>query len=94
MTNEERTAIDLLKREEARGYIKVNTDDETAEIFVSSMYADYFISTTDEDYKLTHYRYKWDDESDQMESWPYEEGTRVAPSLTELAELIIDDLRD
>ena len=94
MTNEERNAIELLKREERRGFIKVHIDTKTAEIFVSSLYTDYFISFNKEGYKLTHYHYKWDDESDQMESWPYEEGVRVAPSLTELAELIIDDLRD
>lgn len=94
MTNEERNAIELLKREERRGFIKVHIDTETAEIFVSSLYTDYFISLNNEGYKLTYYRYKWDNEADQMESWPYEEGARVAPSLTELAELIIDDLRD
>lgn len=87
-------AIALLKREEARGDIKVNIDHDTSEIFVSSLYADYFITATNRGYKLTYYRYKWDDEADQMESWPYDEGARLSDNFVELAELIIDDVRN
>lgn len=86
--------IELLKKEETRGDIKVNIDRETSEIAVFSMYADYYIITSNQGYKLTYYRYKWDNEADQMESWPYEEGAQVSNSLLELVELIIDDLRD
>ena len=87
-------AIALLKKEEARGGIKVNIDRDTSGIFVSSLYADYFITATNRGYKLTYYHYKWDDETDQMESWPYEEGKQVSASMVELAELIIDDVRN
>ena len=87
-------AIELLKKEETRGDIKVSIDRETSEIFVSSLYADYFITTSNQGYKLTYYRYKWDDEADQMESWPYEEGAQVSNNIVELVELIIDDVRN
>lgn len=87
-------AIELLKRAEARGDIKLDINHDTSEVSVSNMYADYYISTNDQGYTLTYYRYKWDDEADQMESWPYEEGTQVSASMVELAELIIDDVRN
>lgn len=89
----ESNAIELLKNVEVRGDIKLNIDRDTLEIFISSLYADYFINPSNQGYKLTYYRYKWDNEADQMESWPYEEGVQVSNSLVELVELIIDDLR-
>ena len=87
-------AIELLKRAEARGDIELNVNPDTAEVSASNMYADYYISTTNGVYKLTYYRYKWDDEADQMESWPYEDGLNVSDSLLELVEFIIDDVRN
>ena len=94
MNQLQNNAITLLQKAEARGDIELNVNPDTAEVSASNMYADYYISTNDQGYKLTYYRYKWDDEADQMESWPYEEGTQVSASMVELAELIIDDVRN
>lgn len=94
MNQLQNNAITLLQKAEARGDIKLDINHDTAEIFVSNMYTDYFISTTNGVYKLTYYRYKWDDEADQMESWPYEDGLNVSDSLLELVEFIIDDVRN
>ena len=94
MNQLQNNAIALLEKAEARGDIKLDINHNTAEIAVTSPYTDYYIRTNDQGYTMTYYRYKWDDEADQMESWPYEEGTRVSDNLTELAELIIDDVRN